>query len=136
MFRAAVLACGVLAASPSALALDAADLTGAWETQWSNSASEPLSGGGPLLIRPDSGPDSLDGVTAAPGFDGVMNGEVIAEADGKLVWSGAWVSIWPEGLTRGAFRLVFIDANSFTGTWSSDDGEIENARWEGRRAAE
>lgn len=136
MIRAAAFAFGVLLVSSPALALEGAGLVGDWETQWSNAADEPLSGGGPLLIRPDSGPDRLDGVTAAPGFDGVMNGEVSEQEDGALVWSGAWVSIWPEGATRGTFRFVFTDAQSFTGVWSSEDGEVENARWEGRRIGE
>ena len=66
-------------------------------------------------------------------MDGVMNGEVASGENGALIWSGTWVSYWPEGATRGTFRLVFRDADTFAGTWSSDDGAVQDARWLGAR---
>ena len=87
-----------------------------------------------MIIRLDDSPDSLDGVTPAPGWDGVQTGEVEPGPNGSLIWSGRWANIWPEGATMGTFRFVFTDAHSFTGTWSSDDGEIQGAAWNGARA--
>jgi hypothetical protein len=63
-----------------------------------------------------------------------MNGEISEGEDGALVWSGRWASIWPEGATTGTFRLVFTDANTFNGTWSTDDGVVIDAAWNGQRA--
>jgi hypothetical protein len=62
-----------------------------------------------------------------------MNGSVAPGEDGALIWSGAWVSYWPEGATRGTFRLVFSDEGHFTGTWSSEDGAVRDASWTGGR---
>lgn len=132
--RAYAVSVALLVSIGQAAALEPAELRGEWETQWSNAANEPLSGGGPLLIRLDSGEAALDGVIPAAGMDGVMNGEITHDKSGALIWSGTWVSYWPEGATTGAFRLVFTDADSFTGTWSSDDGAVADAAWNGQRA--
>ncbi|MBL8530927.1 MAG: hypothetical protein JNK94_04260 [Hyphomonadaceae bacterium] len=122
------------AAAASAAALQPADLVGAWETQWANAAGEAPSGGGPLIIRLDGSEGALDGLTPAPGWDGVQTGETAPGPNGALIWSGRWASIWPEGATMGAFRLVFTDADTFTGTWSTDDGSVTDATWNGARA--
>jgi hypothetical protein len=66
-------------------------------------------------------------------MDGVLNGDVTAGENGALVWSGTWVSYWPEGATRGPFRMVFT-GDAFAGIWSTDDGEVQNAAWNGRRS--
>ena len=63
-----------------------------------------------------------------------MTGEAERQADGSVVWSGTWASVWPEGASQGTFRFVFTDADHFTGVWSSDDGEVVHARWNGQRA--
>lgn len=133
MFRTIVIAAALIVATP-AFALEPSDLIGEWSTQWANAPGQAPDGGGPMRVSADTSPDSLDGVTPAPGFDGVMNGEVTAGKDGVLVWSGRWANIWPEGATTGTFNLVFTDANTFTGTWSTDDGEINAAAWNGQRA--
>lgn len=119
--------------SGQAAALEPGDLVGVWTTQWANAAGQAPDSGGPVRISADSNQDSLDGLIPGPGWDGVMTGEVKQE-DGALVWSGAWVSIWPEGLTRGSFRFVFTSANTFTGVWSTDDGAVREAVWNGQRA--
>ncbi|MET0182207.1 MAG: hypothetical protein ABW199_04905 [Caulobacterales bacterium] len=124
----------LFALAQAASALEPADLVGAWNTQWANAPGEAVSGGGPMTISRDSSEDALDGVTPAPGMDGVMNGEVSKSADGKLVWSGRWASVWAEGATMGTFRFVFTNARSFTGVWSTDDGVINGAAWNGARA--
>lgn len=134
MKRIALAAVAWLAVAASAAALEPADLVGAWDTQWANRAGEAPNGGGPLIIRLDDSPDALDGSTPASGWDGVQTGEVAQGPNGSLIWSGRWASIWPEGATMGTFRFVFTDAHSFTGTWSSDDGEIQGAAWNGARA--
>ncbi|GAM96679.1 hypothetical protein U91I_00299 [alpha proteobacterium U9-1i] len=105
---------------------------GAWVTETANQGGEAASGATPMQISLDS-PDALDGVSPSPGPDATIYGEAVRQADGTLLWSGTWANVWPEGVTRGTFRFVFADANSFTGTWSSDDGEIKNAPWNGRR---
>lgn len=133
MIRAMFTALAFAACALPASALEPSALVGEWASEWANSAGEAPSGGGPLIIRADSSPDSLDGLTPAPGWDGVMNGEVGLQGE-AVIWSGRWASIWPEGATTGTFRLVFSDANSFTGAWSTDDGEVQNAAWNGRRA--
>jgi len=133
MFRAIVAAFAFAFIATPALALEPSDLIGEWQTEWANAGGAAPDGGGPVRIAADSAPDSLDGVIPGAGWDGLMNGEVTEER-GVLVWSGQWVSVWPEGLTRGTFRFVFTDANTFSGTWSSDDGEIVDAAWNGRRA--
>lgn len=132
MFRAIVAAFALAAISTPALALEPSDLIGAWGTQWANRAGAEPEGGGAMRIAADTAPDALDGVLPGPGWDGLMHGEVTQE-DGKLVWSGVWISYWPEGVTRGSFRFVFADAESFTGAWSTEDGEIVNAAWNGWR---
>jgi hypothetical protein len=33
----------------------------------------------------------------------------------------------------GTFRLEFSDANTFTGTWSTNDKQVRGAAWNGRR---
>lgn len=130
-FTLAVLA--LVACATPAFALDRSDLIGEWRTQWANEAGQAPTGGGPMLVRADTSEDSLDGTTPAPGFDGVMNGEVERGAGGALVWSGRWASIWPEGATTGSFRFVFTDADTFTGVWSTDDGAVSGAAWTGER---
>jgi hypothetical protein len=132
MLRAFVLALALMAPAP-AFALDRNDVVGEWETQWANASGEAPDGGGPMRISADSNEESLDGVTPAPGFDGVLNGE-ITQQDGALVWTGRWASVWPEGTTLGTFRMVFSDADHFTGTWSTDDGVVAGAAWNGWRA--
>lgn len=131
--RAFAISVAFLLSAGQAAALELSHVTGEWETEWANAADEPLSGYGPIFVRLDTGADSLDGLNPGPGMDGVMNGEVTAGEDGALVWSGTWVSYWPEGATRGSFRLVFEDADHFEGTWSSEDGVVQNARWHGVR---
>lgn len=133
MFVRAFAVSAALLLSGQAYAIEPGDLVGAWTTEWSNGPAEPISGGDTLTISRDSSEGSLDGVTAAPGFDGVMNGEV-SEENGALIWSGRWASIWPEGATLGTFRLVFTDANAFTGTWSTNDKQVRDAAWNGHRA--
>lgn len=130
--RAGLTAFAVLAIALPAAALEPAELAGGWMTEWSNAAGQPVDGGGPLTIAAEN-EDTLDGHQPAAGQDGVMNGQVGADANGALVWSGQWVSIWPEDVTRGTFRFVFTDADTFTGVWSTDDGEVRNAVWNGRR---
>ena len=132
-FALAALALALMFAS-SAFALEPADLVGAWDSEWANAAGEPVTGGGPLRISLDSSPDSLDGVTPAPGMDGMMNGETLVQPDGSLVWSGRWASVWPEGTTTGTFRFVFSSADTFAGTWSTDDKQVQGAAWVGSRA--
>ncbi|MGE0597437.1 MAG: hypothetical protein AB7P07_13820 [Hyphomonadaceae bacterium] len=124
----------VMALAAPAFALEPAELAGRWETEWSNGADQPISGGAPMTITLEN-EDTLDGLWPSPGADGVINGQVTEEGD-VLVWSGPWVSVWPEGVTRGTFRFVFADANNFTGVWSSDDGEVAGAAWNGRRIDE
>ncbi len=108
-------------------------VVGEWITQFSNTGGGPIVGSGLLRITRDSSPDALDGVSPATGWDGVQTGEVAPGPNDTLIWTGRWASIWPEGATMGTFRIVFTDANSFTGTWSSDDGEVVGAAWNGRR---
>lgn len=132
--RALLLGLALFAFATPALALERSDLIGAWDTQWANAPGVPVDGGGPMRISADSSADALDGVTPAPGMDGVMTGEIEQIANGHLIWSGRWASVWPEGATMGTFRFVFTDANTFTGTWSTDDGEITGAAWNGQRA--
>ena len=134
MLRATIAALAFFMCATPAFALERNDLIGEWQTQWANAPGQTPDGGGPMRVSADTSEDALDGVTPAPGFDGVMNGEVEQDASGALVWSGKWASIWPEGATAGTFRFVFRDAHSFTGVWSTDDGEIVNAAWNGRRA--
>lgn len=131
--RAFAVSVAFLLSAGQATALELSDLSGAWETEWSNAKDEPVSGGGPMIVRPDSGSEALDGLIPGPGMDGVMNGEVTVDENGALIWSGTWVSYWPEGATRGTFRLVFRDADAFAGTWSSEDGVVQDARWIGVR---
>lgn len=131
--RALVLSFAMLAMASPALAAEPADLVGVWTTEWSNAADEPISGGGPLQIALDTGGESLDGLLPGPGMDGVLNGDITTGEDGTLIWTGTWVTFWPEGATRGPFRMVFT-GDSFTGTWSTDDGTVQNAAWNGRRA--
>jgi hypothetical protein len=116
-----------------AFAIEPSDLAGVWTTEWSNAADEAPSGGGPMLVSLDSDDDTLDGMTPAAGLDGVMNGEVSEGPDGALIWSGVWVSNWPEDTVRGTFRLVFTDTNTFTGAWSTDDKQVQGAAWNGHR---
>jgi len=132
MIRAILFAFAVAASASPAFAFDRDDVIGEWVTEWANARGEAPTGGGPLIIRADSSPDGLDGVTPAAGWDGVMTGEV-SEENGRVVWSGHWASIWPEGATMGTFRLVFSDADTFTGVWSTDDGDVRDAAWNGRR---
>ena len=131
--RAILLALSFALAPVAALALEPSDVLGRWETQWSNQANEAVSGGAPMNISLDS-PEALDGTWPAPGADGVIYGEVIVQPDGALVWSGTWAHLWPESVSRGTFRFVFTDANSFSGTWSTADGAVKNAVWNGQRA--
>lgn len=133
LMRFAVAALALMFASP-AFALEPADVVGNWDSEWANAADEPVTGGGPLRITLDSSADSLDGVTPAPGMDGVMNGETVVQPDGSLVWSGRWASVWPEGTTTGTFRLVFVSETTFSGTWSTDDKQVQGAAWNGARA--
>lgn len=134
MLKAIAAAFATFIIATPAVALDRDDLIGAWVTEWSNAADEAPSGGGLMRLSADTSRDGLDGVTPAPGWDGVMTGRVEAAENGALVWVGQWASIWPEGATMGTFRLVFSDADTFTGTWSSNDGEVQNGVWLGRRA--
>jgi hypothetical protein len=120
--------------SGQAHATEPGDLVGVWTTEWANSPTEPVGPGGPLTISRDSSEGSLDGHTPAAGFDGVMNGEVTPGPNGALIWEGRWASVWPEGATMGTFRLVFTDANTFTGTWATDDKQVRDAAWNGHRA--
>lgn len=131
--RAFAISVAFLLSAGQAAALELSDLSGNWETEWSNAKDEPVNGGGPMIVRLDSGSESLDGLIPGPGMDGVMNGEVAAGENGTLIWSGTWVSYWPEGATRGTFRLVFRDEGHFAGTWSSEDGVVQDARWIGGR---
>ena len=124
----------VLMAAPAAYALEPADVVGVWDTQWADATDAPLGDGGPMLVSLDSSPELLDGMTPAPGMDGVMNGEATRQADGTLVWDGRWASVWPEGATMGTFRIVFTDADHFTGAWSTDDKQVRGAAWAGTRA--
>lgn len=114
-------------------ALPAQAVVGEWITQFANEGGGPIVGAGRLRITLDSNPNALDGVSPAPGWDGVQTGEVEPGPNDTLIWAGRWASIWPEGATMGTFRLVFTDADTFTGTWSSDDGEIVEAAWNGVR---
>jgi hypothetical protein len=134
MFVRAFAIGAALLLSGQAHALEPGDLAGVWTTEWSNAPTETPSGGGPMLISLDSDNGTLDGMTPAAGLDGVMNGEVNAGENGALIWSGVWVSNWPEDSVRGTFRLVFTGADSFTGTWSTNDKQVQNAVWNGRRA--
>lgn len=130
--RAGLAAFALMAAAAPAAALTPTDLAGGWTTEWSNAPGQAVDGGGPLTIAAEN-EDTLDGHQPVAGQDGVMNGQVSTDAHGALVWSGQWVSIWPEDVTRGTFRFVFTDADTFTGVWSTDDGEVRNAVWNGRR---
>lgn len=132
--RRLILALALAAMAAPAMALEPGDLAGDWTTEWADAPDQALSGGGPLEILRGESPDALDGHTPAPGLDGVMNGEVV-EKDGALVWSGVWASVGRDWLTRGTFRFVFTDSDHFTGTWSTDDGEVTGAAWVGRRSA-
>jgi hypothetical protein len=134
MFRTLIVAVAFAACAAPAFALEPSELIGEWDTQWANAAGEAPDGGGPMRVSADSNPDALDGVTPAPGWDGVMTGEVERREDGTLLWNGRWASIWAEGATTGTFRLLFSDANTFTGKWSTDDGDIDGAAWNGQRA--
>jgi hypothetical protein len=133
MFVRAFAFSAALLLSGQAFALEPGDLVGVWTTEWSNAANEPITGGGALQIALDTGGESLDGLLPGPGMDGVLNGDVTVGENGALVWTGTWVSYWPEGATRGPFRMVFTD-DAFTGTWSTDDGTVQDAAWNGRRA--
>lgn len=133
MLRTTFAALAFAACATPALAVERNDLIGEWQTQWANAAGQTPDGGGPMRVSADTSEDSLDGVTPAPGFDGVMNGEIERGEGGALIWSGKWASVWPEGATTGTFRFVFADADSFTGVWSTDDGQIANAAWNGQR---
>jgi hypothetical protein len=134
MFVRALAIGAALLLSGQAHALEPGDLVGVWATEWSNAANEAPGPGGPMRIALDSDNGTLDGMTPAAGLDGVMNGEVSEGENGALIWSGVWVSNWPEDTVRGTFRLVFGDADSFTGTWSTNDKQVQNAVWNGRRA--
>ena len=134
MVRAIIAALAFVACAAPAFALERNDLIGEWQTQWANAPGQTPDGGGPMRVTADTSADALDGMTPAPGMDGVMNGDVERDANGALIWSGRWASVWPEGATTGTFRFVFADANSFTGVWSTDDGEIINAVWNGQRS--
>lgn len=120
-------------AAPAQVSLQREAVIGEWLTQFANESGGPIVGAGQLRITRDSGLDGLDGVSPAPGWDGVQTGEVEPGPNGSLIWSGRWASIWPEGATMGSFRLIFSDANTFTGVWSSDDGEVVDAAWNGMR---
>ena len=120
--------------SGQAHAIEPGELAGVWITEWSNAANEAPGPGGPMRISLDADNGTLDGMTPAAGLDGVMNGETTDGENGALIWSGVWVSNWPEDSVRGAFRLVFTDANTFTGTWSTNDKQVQGAAWNGRRA--
>lgn len=133
MIRTILAALTLTACASPALALERGDLIGEWQTQWANAAGVTPDGGGPMRVSADTGEDSLDGLTPASGFDGVMNGDVEQGPNGVLIWAGKWASIWPEGATTGTFRFVFTDADSFTGVWSTDDGAVANAAWNGHR---
>jgi hypothetical protein len=130
--RSALAALAFLAVATPAAALEPAELAGAWVTVWSNGPELPVDGGGPLAIAVENA-DTLDGHQPAAGQDGVMNGEVSTGENGALIWAGQWVSVWPRDVTRGTFRFVFTDADTFTGVWSTDDGEVKDAIWNGRR---
>lgn len=121
-------------AAPAA-ALERGDIVGTWESQWANRPGEPASAGGDrLVIALDTSADGLDGFSGAPGMDGVMNGEIAEGPNGSLIWTGQWASVWRDTTERGTFRFVFTDAHSFTGTWSTADGEVQGAAWNGARA--
>lgn len=134
MLRAIFAAFALAASATPALALERDDLIGEWQAEWANAPGQAPDGGGVMRLTADTSEDGLDGVTPAPGMDGVMNGEVERDASGALVWSGRWASVWPEGATTGTFRFVFTNADTFTGAWSTDDGEITGAAWNGHRA--
>jgi|CXWL01.1.fsa_nt_gi hypothetical protein len=131
--RAVLVALGLMLAPGAAWAVEPAEVVGGWVTEWANQGGEAVSGGAPMRISLES-PDALDGAWPTPGADGVIFGEAETRADGALVWRGQWAHVWPEGVTRGTFHFVFTDANTFTGTWSTSDGEIVDAAWNGRRA--
>lgn len=133
MFVRAFAISAALLFAGQAQALEPSDLVGVWTTEWSNAANEPLTGGGPLQIALDTGGESLDGLLPGTGMDGILNGDVTAGEDGALIWTGTWVTHWPEGDTRGPFRMVFT-GDAFIGTWSTGDGSVKNAAWNGRRA--
>lgn len=130
--RVILFALAALSLAAPGFALEPGDVVGEWQTEWANQGGEDVSGGAPMRITLDSA-EALDGVYPSPGPDGVIYGEATERADGVLVWEGTWSTDWPEGATRGTFRFVFTDVDTFAGTWSSDDGEVMNAAWNGRR---
>ncbi|HYD74055.1 MAG TPA: hypothetical protein VEF55_13030 [Candidatus Binatia bacterium] len=134
MLRRLIVAVAFAVCTSPVHALEPSELIGDWDTWWANAPGQEPDGGGPMRISADTHAQALDGVLPAPGFDGVMNGEVEQREDGALVWNGRWASIWAEGTTTGTFSLIFTDAHTFTGKWSTDDGEVDGAAWNGQRA--
>jgi hypothetical protein len=109
-----------------------ADYVGTWIT-WFEAGQGPTSPCTRLYVAEES-ESTLEGMWAAPGWNGLVRGTV-RQARAGLVWQGAWRN----GETTGGFQLILggpdAPAGQFKGTYTAaDPGEVR--AWNGVREVE
>lgn len=112
----AALALVTMTAMPAQATLEPS-LIGTWTTEQSDGSQAHTI---EMTLRPENGDGDItsgpvDGVWNAPGFDGVMFGQI-----GSNTLTGEWVL----GARRGTFTFTLDPANRcrFTGSWTENGG--------------
>lgn len=105
--------------------LSAGDFAGTWITWWDEGGATSACSRVYVAAEDEA---TLDGMWAAPGLNGVMNGGVTTAGEG-LRWQGEWRDA--EG-GSGGFRFILAAPGEFRGTYTVAGGADELV-WNGAR---
>jgi hypothetical protein len=128
MIGAALMAAAASPGSAAARARSSDDFAGTWITWWDE--AEGVSACSRMYVAPEND-STLDGMWAAPGWNGLLHGSV-QQGRAGLVWQGQW----RDANGAGGFRFVLgapgARVNEFQGTYTTRGSGGELA-WNGVR---
>lgn len=131
MIGAALIAAAAAPTKASGRPGSSADFVGSWITWWEvNGQPSPCS----RMLVSSENDTTLDGMWAAPGWDGLLRGTVQQTRNG-LRWRGEWRNQHGTGGFRFVLNAPGVPANRFQGTYTPAGSTAERA-WNGVRLAD
>lgn len=116
---AAAAAPGTAAGRPGSIG----DFVGTWITWWDEAGD--VSPCSRVIVALESG-STLDGMWAAPGWNGLVHGTV-QQTGGGLVWRGEWRDMNGSGGFRFVLGAPGVPADRFRGTYTTGESGEEIA---------